>query len=125
MHYLINKRGGLLDAPNSLCAHLLRAKYSPTGNLLDTIFSRTSSAVWKGIEQGLELVKKGIIWRVGNGAMIRTWRDPWIPRCSSFGPVTLKRNCRFNRVADFLDDNGSWNIDMLNTHFWVMMFRRF
>ena len=41
-----------------------------------------------------------------------------------FWPVMPKRNYRFNRVADFLDDNGGWNIDMLNTHFWVMMFRR-
>ena len=29
----------LLDCPDSLCAHLLRAKYYPRGNLLLTLFS--------------------------------------------------------------------------------------
>ena len=70
----------LLTNPESLCARLLRAKYYPNGNLVDTVFPSNSSAVWKGIEHGLEVVKKGILWRVGNGASIITWRDPWIPR---------------------------------------------
>jgi len=45
----------LLDSPDSLCARLLKAKYYPRGNLLDTVFSATSSAVWKGIVHGLDL----------------------------------------------------------------------
>ena len=51
----------LLDCPNRLCARVLRAKYYPHGNLLDTVFPTSSSAEWKGIVHGLELVKKGII----------------------------------------------------------------
>ena len=62
----------LLDSPDSLCARLLKAKYYPRGNLLDTVFSSNCSAVWKGVVHRLELVKKGIIWRVGNGTMIKT-----------------------------------------------------
>ena len=69
----------LVDTPESLCARLLKAKYFPSGNLLDSVFSNNGSAVWKGILRGLDLLKKGVIWRVGNGALIRTWRDPWIP----------------------------------------------
>ena len=88
----------LLDCPDSLCARLLRAKYYPHGNLLDTGFPASSSAVWKGIVHALELVKKGIIWRVGDGMLIRTWRDAWILRGHNFRPVTPKRNYRFNWV---------------------------
>ena len=110
----------LLDNPESLCARLLQAKYCPNGNLLDTIFTGNSSAVWKEIEHGLKLVKKGIIWRVGDGSSIRTWRDPWIPRGHNFRPVTPKGNCRFNRVSDFLDDNGAWMVQRLNDHFWPL-----
>ena len=83
----------LLDSPDSLCARLLKAKYYPRGNLLDTVFSASSSAVWKGILHGLDLLKKGIIWRVGNGTLIKTWRDAWIPRGHNFRPVTPKGNC--------------------------------
>ena len=57
----------LIDRPDSLCARLIKAKYYRWGNLVDTVFWGNPSAVWKGIEHGLELLKKGIIWRIGNG----------------------------------------------------------
>uniref|UniRef100_A0A453E746 Uncharacterized protein n=1 Tax=Aegilops tauschii subsp. strangulata TaxID=200361 RepID=A0A453E746_AEGTS len=107
----------LLDTPTSLCARLLKAKYFPSGHLLDIVFPNSGSAVWKGVLHGLELLKKGIIWCVGDGAQIRTWRDPWIPRASSFRPVTPKGTCRFNRVSDFLDADGAWRADRLREFF--------
>ena len=110
----------LIETPDSLCARLLKAKYFAAGHLLDTVFTGNGLAVWKGILHGLELLKKGIIWRVGNGTLIRTWRDPWIPRPYSYRPITPKRNCRFNRVSDFLDMNGAWRMDRLRDHFWAM-----
>lgn len=110
----------LLDSLDSLCARLLRAKYYPRSNLLDTVFSSSSSAVWKGIVHGLELLKKGIIWRVGDGTLIKTWRDAWIPRGHNFRPVTPKRNCQFNWVADFLNEHGAWNVQRLREHFWEL-----
>ncbi|XBH85970.1 hypothetical protein VPH35_073750 [Triticum aestivum] len=110
----------LIDMPDSLCARLLKAKYFPAGNLLDSVFSNNGSAVWKGISYGLDLLKKGVIWRVGDGALIRTWRDPWIPRATSFRPITPKRTSRLNRVSEFLDDNGAWRMDRLREIFWPM-----
>ena len=37
---------------------LLRAKYFPNGNLQDNVFTSDYLAMWKGIEHGVELVKK-------------------------------------------------------------------
>lgn len=45
-------------------------------SLIDTSFSASASPGWRSIEYGLELLKKGIIWRVGNGRSIRIWRNP-------------------------------------------------
>jgi hypothetical protein len=55
----------LIHFPDSLCAMLLKAKYHPRGYLIDTAFSSNSSYTWQSIVHGLELLKKGIIWRVG------------------------------------------------------------
>ena len=71
-------------------ARLLKAKYFPTGELVDTVFTGNASAVWRGIERGLELVKKDMIWRVGNGSKIRIWRDPWIPKGPSLRLISSK-----------------------------------
>jgi len=73
----------LLLYPNSLCAKLLKAKYYPFGNLLDTSFPQNYSQVWKSIEHGLDLLKQGVIWRVNSGNSIKIWRDNWIPRLDS------------------------------------------
>uniref|UniRef100_A0A453FEL0 Reverse transcriptase zinc-binding domain-containing protein n=1 Tax=Aegilops tauschii subsp. strangulata TaxID=200361 RepID=A0A453FEL0_AEGTS len=114
----------LLDSPDSLCARLMKAKYYPQGQLLDTVFSISGSVVWKGILHGLELLKKGVIWRVGDGEHIRTWRDPWIPRPSSFRPIIPKGSRRLNRVSAFLDANGAWRADRLHEYFWEMDVQR-
>lgn len=66
------------------------------------------------------LLKKGIIWQHGDRSLIRTWRDPWIQWGHNLGPVTPKGNCHFNRVADFLDENGAWLVQRVNNHFWPM-----
>jgi hypothetical protein len=66
----------LIQFLNSLCARLLKAKYYPRGELVDTFFSSEASPTWREIEHGLNLLKKGIIWRVGDGSKIQIWRDP-------------------------------------------------
>jgi hypothetical protein len=57
----------LIQFPDSICARLLKAKYYLRGELIDTAFLSDALPTWKGIEHGLELVKKGVIWRVGPG----------------------------------------------------------
>ena len=80
----------LIEFPDSLCAQVLRAKYYPSGNITDTVFTGNGSSTWLAIEHGLELVKQGYIWRVGNGTNIRIWRDPWIPNGAPLKPITPK-----------------------------------
>jgi hypothetical protein len=107
----------LLQNPDTLCAQVLRAKYYPTGSLLDTVFTGNSSATWQAIVHGLDLLKKGIIWRVGNGENIRVWRDPWIPRATEYHPISQQGRCRHRWVSDFLAPDGTWNEQLLNRWF--------
>jgi hypothetical protein len=80
----------LVQYPNSLCAQLLKAKYYPRGELVDTMFPAKESPTWRSITYGLELLKEGIIWRIGSGEKVQIWRDPWIVRAPS-RRLTLKR----------------------------------
>lgn len=87
---------------------LFKAKYYRRGNLPDSVFSGTSSAVWKAIEYGLELVKKGAIWRAGMA---------WIPCDMSRHPLSERGNSRFTRVSSFVRADGSWDVDRLTESF--------
>ena len=69
----------LIVFPESLCARILKARYYPNGNLIDIVFTGNPSSTWSAISYGLELLKKGLVWRVGNGNLIKIWRDSWLP----------------------------------------------
>ena len=107
----------MLSNPDSLCAQVLKAKYYPHGKLEDTVFTGNASSSCQAISHGLDLLKRGLIWRVGNGRNIRVWRDNWIPRPFSFKPVSLQGRCRIRFVADLLNTNGSWKVELLQQYF--------
>lgn len=107
----------LLTKPNSLCARVLKAKYYPNGSLEDTVFAGNASSTWHAIHHGLDLLKKGLVWRIGNGKSVRIWRDPWLPRPHSYRVITNRANCRLHRVSKLLDDQGRWDEAALHTHF--------
>jgi hypothetical protein len=65
----------LLVYPNSLCARVLRARYFQRGSLLDVAPASEASITWRAIECGVELLRCGAIYRVGDGESIRIWSE--------------------------------------------------
>jgi hypothetical protein len=100
----------LIQFPDSLCARLLKARYYPSGNLLDTAFIQNSSTTWQGIIYGLELLKKGVVWRIGNGSSVRTFRDNWLPRVDDPKVAMKRRTNRRRWVSELINpDTRSWD----------------
>ena len=103
----------LIAHPDSLCARVLKAKYYHGADLLDTAFIHNASPGWQGIMHGLELLKKGCIWRICNGNSVRIWRDNWIPR----GNMKINMNPTRSRtrwVADLIDqESHAWKEDYI------------
>ena len=107
----------LINSPDSLCARVLKARYYPQGNILDTVFAGQPSSTWSAIAYGLELLKEGMIWRIGNGASVRIWRDNWIPRSSTLKPLSPRGRSRLNRVSSLLDQHGVWDESKIRATF--------
>jgi hypothetical protein len=109
----------LIQNPSSLCARVLKARYFPHGNILDTVFSSDPSPVWKGVEFGLELLKEGIISRIGNGRNTQILRDQWLPRDVGLKVTALKKNSRRRWVNQLIDSNTKrWNEPLLRELFY-------
>ena len=106
----------LISRPESLCAQVLKARYYPHGKLEDTIFTGNASSSWQAISHGLELLKKGSIWQVSNGRSIRVCHN-WIPWPFSYKPISRQGLCRIHFVSDLLNNNGSWNSQLLALYF--------
>jgi hypothetical protein len=89
---------------------LLKSKYYPNGRLLDTVFARDASASWRGVEHGLELMKKGVIWRIGNGGKVNIWRDNWLSRDGALKVTGGNTHLRLRKVkALFGNGPNGWN----------------
>lgn len=104
----------LLHNPSSLCARVLKAKYFPDCDVLQATSKRGMSYTWRSILRGIDLLKEGIIWRVGNGENIRIWQDPWLPRGSTRRPMTTRGQSLLTKVQDLIDPvYGEWDEDLV------------
>jgi hypothetical protein len=93
----------LLVCPETLCAQVLRAKYFPYGSILDVMAKGGISYTWRSVLKGAQLVKKGLIWRVGNGNSIDIWTDPWIPRGDTRRVITPKGTTLIQKVSELIN----------------------
>ena len=60
---------------------------------------------------------KGLRWRVGDGTSIRIFTNPWIPRPSSFKPITSNSNSDL-RVSGLINvEQHCWDISKLDSTF--------
>lgn len=108
----------LIRNPESLCARVLKSKYYPKGDILDTIFFTDASPAWRGIEFGLELLKEGLIWRVGNGRRIHISRDQWIPHKTGLRMAEFIRRSRLRWVNQLIHpDTNTWNTNLVRNIF--------
>jgi hypothetical protein len=109
----------LMNEPDSLCARVLRAKYYPDGDLLKAGPKARSSFTWQSIMAGLPTLKRGIIWRVGNGESINIWTDPWIPTSVDRKVITPRASTIFTKVSELICPfSGGWDEQLLESIFY-------
>ncbi|KAK3194327.1 hypothetical protein Dsin_025637 [Dipteronia sinensis] len=76
-------------------------------DFLWTEVKQGSSAGWKSIIWGRELLSLRIRWKMGNGSRILAFEDPWIPRPHSLRPVSQSPDGKGN------DEPVSWVTNLL------------
>nr|XP_051230261.1 uncharacterized mitochondrial protein AtMg00310-like [Lolium perenne] len=55
---------------DSLCSRVLKARYFKQGEFLSADCPKRASYTWKSILHGRELLKEGLIWRIGDGKKV-------------------------------------------------------
>lgn len=93
----------LIQAPDSLCAQVLKARYYPNGSVLTAQNITGMSYTWRSVLKGINLLKKGIIWRIGNGESVDIWNDPWLPRGTTRRPSTVQEQTMLRRVSELIN----------------------
>lgn len=64
--------------PNVLLARVFKAKYFPIGDFMGVTLGHNLSYTWRSIFYAKMIIKEGFRWKVGSGAEIRVWNEPWL-----------------------------------------------
>lgn len=64
--------------------------------------------------RGIEALRQGLIWRVGDGTLIDIWMDPWLPYGTSRRPITPRGHTVLRRVSELIDPaTGDWDKELI------------
>jgi hypothetical protein len=104
---------------DSLTTRIFKAKYFPNCSILEAGLGSKPSFAWRSIQGAGELVKEGLIWRIGDGASVRIWGEKWIPLPQTFKiqspPTSLSKNEYMQRLID--PTTKWWNTVLLSSTF--------
>jgi hypothetical protein len=64
---------------DSLTTRIMKAKYFPSCSILEAQLGNKPSYAWSSILKSKDLVKEGLIWRIGNGESVPIWGAKWVP----------------------------------------------
>jgi hypothetical protein len=79
------------------------------------------SYTFRSILHGVELLKEGIVWRIGDGTNVNIWTDPWLARDDAQKPITPRGQCIFTKVSELIDPTtGQWDVQLVTENFWKM-----
>ncbi|KAK3228272.1 hypothetical protein Dsin_008134 [Dipteronia sinensis] len=99
--------------PTFSMTKVLKAKYFKECDFLKAPAKSSCSHIWRSLVWGRELLSKGLRWTVGDGESISVFNDQWIPRPSTFKPITCDP-CPDVRVAALIDrPMRGWRLDKL------------
>ena len=108
----------LLTNEDSLFYRFFKAKFFPTGSILE-VKEGNWSFTWKSILKGREIIQKGRVWRVGNGSSIRIFHDNWllVPSCKKVlsTPNLLDSNAMVSGLID--RERHYWSQETIDANF--------
>ncbi|KAH1045942.1 hypothetical protein J1N35_036726 [Gossypium stocksii] len=100
----------LLSQPTCLLARVLKARYYPHSNILAAKVGSYPSFTWRSICSARDLVEDGVVWRVGNGATVNIWNDPWLSETEQNRISGHQINPNWTTVEQLIEaETGTWN----------------
>jgi hypothetical protein len=109
----------LLQQLDSLVARIFKAKYHYSCSILKATLGKKLSLAWRSLLAAQDVVKKGAIWRVGDGKSIKIWEDCWLPTPTTFKIQSPQKHLPINTcVFDLIDQTTRrWNVAFITEEF--------
>ncbi|KAG8473137.1 hypothetical protein CXB51_035140 [Gossypium anomalum] len=106
----------LISEKDALWVRVLRSKYGWKSEFPDSIQRSNCSHLWRSLSKVWPLFCENFLWSVGDGSIIRGWKDSWIPDAGSLSSY-VENHSRLDLespLRDWVLPNSSWNVDLLS-----------
>jgi ribonuclease HI len=111
----------MLQNPAALSTRILKAKYFPDTDMMQAELGSSPSQVWRGIHEGIQVLKQGLVRRIGTGEHTDPYNDNWLPRDGMLRPMACLARNPPHAVADLIDSSSAtWNEEKLRECFLPM-----
>ena len=108
----------ILDDPNSLSARILKAAYFPTCGFLEAELGNRPLQICRAVIDGRDVLRQGLIRRVGDGSIIRIWETNWIPREGPMRPIVAISDIPLVFVSELMDaTTTTWREELIRENF--------
>ena len=109
----------MMHNSDSLFYKVFKARFFPDYSILEAKDSAISSYAWKSILSARDVIKKGLVWRVGNGQSVCIREDKWLPNqiCKSViaPPHSLPLEAKVSLLID--PEPVTWKVDQVQQLF--------
>jgi len=117
---LLAKQGWhILKDPQSLVSQVLKAKYFPHNSFLAADMENRPSFVWRSLLSSRDLLNDGMVWRIGDGNIVKIWQDKWLPTPITYSvqspPRVIPADSLISAIID--QETHTWNIELINSLF--------
>ena len=109
----------MINNIDSLCHRVFKARFFPNCSISDAKESSSGSYTWKSIIGARDVIRKGMVWRIGTGEAVRIKEDRWLPgraNCSVISP--LPPMAPDVKVSSLIDPNRvAWRTEVVQQLF--------
>ncbi|KAH9685108.1 reverse transcriptase domain-containing protein [Citrus sinensis] len=107
----------IIQDSESLMARVLKARYFKHEGFLNAKIGTNPSFIWRSILWGRKIILKGTRWRIGSGEEVQVYNSNWLPRPTTFRPISPRTLAADTKVADLIDPEREWKMDLIRQHF--------
>ena len=109
----------MINNLDSLCHRVFKARFFPDCSILEARDSNVGSYAWKSILSARDVIRRGMVWRVGTGERVRIKEDRWLPEKGYELIISPLTQVPVETKVSYLinQDQVRWNEEMVRNLF--------